>query len=263
MNSKVIYTSLVGAYDTLLQPRYIHPDFDYICFSNNVLQAEAGIWNIRRIPYSHPDKTRHSRYVKLNPHKVLQTYTCSLWIDANIEIMDETIYNRAIHLINAGSLIAQVQHAERDCIYEDIACCIRASKDKEAMLCQQYRFLKQAGYPAHYGLSENNIIYRQHNEKPVVEISENWWQLYLQFSKRDQLSLYYVYWKHNFRPDLLLSEGINARNCSGLQYHPHTPQKPPVLKRMLKNIKWIVNLHRARKERIIASLTSKTTLPVK
>ena len=255
MNNKVIYTSLVGRYDILRQPRCIHPEFDYICFSNDLPQQQAGVWSVREIPWRHPDSTRLSRYAKLNPHKVLQAYTHSLWIDANFEIMDGAIYNRVLELSAAGALIAHVPHYKHDCIYDDIASCIRLSKDTNAALRRQYRFLKQEGYPAHYGLFENGLIYRQHNEQRVIAISESWWQQYMQFSRRDQLSLCYVYWKHDFRPDLLLPPGVNTRNSHCLQYHLHPQQKTPLLISAVKKVKWIVKWHRKRKERIIASLT--------
>ncbi|MCD7978378.1 MAG: DUF616 domain-containing protein, partial [Tannerellaceae bacterium] len=85
MNKKVIYTCLVGNYDSLSQPGIVCEEFDYICFSNNIKEQKIGVWQIRPIPFFHGNKTRLSRYVKLNPHIVLPNYIYSLWIDANIE----------------------------------------------------------------------------------------------------------------------------------------------------------------------------------
>ncbi|MDR2011207.1 MAG: DUF616 domain-containing protein [Bacteroidales bacterium] len=222
-NNKVIYTCLVGEYDILRQPRFIYENFDYICFSNDIPVSCIGVWKIQKIPYKHPDKTRVSRYVKINPHTVLYSYKYSLWIDANVEIVNKDLQNRIEELIELNSKIAQVQHIERDCIYDEITECFKCSKDNVLLLYKQYKFLRKEGYPAHYGLFENNIIYRQHNDSLVVKISEEWWKMYMKFSKRDQLSLCYIYRKLDFAPDLLLPERINTRNCRGLKLYNHPP----------------------------------------
>jgi hypothetical protein len=236
---KVIYTCLVGGYDILRQSHCVYEDFDYICFSNDIPEVNIGIWKIRKIPYDHPDKTRLSRYVKLKPHTVLSEYKYSLWIDANIDIVNEDIRIRIEELIASNSKIAQLQHVTRDCIYDDITACIRLANENMHMLYKQYKFLKAEDYPTHYGLFENNVIYRQHNDKLVMKISENWWELYMKFSKRDQLSLCYIYWKFDFMPDLLLPERINARNFTGLKLCDH--RKLSLYKRIILRLKRVCN----------------------
>jgi hypothetical protein len=238
-NNKVIYTCLVGNHDILRQPRCIYKDFDYICFSNNISVTNVGVWKIRKIPYDHPDKRRLSRYVKLKPHIVLSDYQYSLWIDANIDIVNDDIRHRIEELITLNSKIAQVQHVARDCIYDDIIECIRLANENIHMLYKQYKFLVAENYPTHYGLFENNVIYRQHNDSLVIEISKKWWELYMKFSKRDQLSLCYIYWKLDFEPDLLLPARINARNFTGLKLYDH--HQLSLYERIISKLKRICN----------------------
>lgn len=221
MNKSVIYTCLVGEYDKLIQPRSISRDFDYICFSNDIKCRKIGIWEICPIPFEHPDKTRLSRFVKLNPHIVLTDYDYSIWIDANIEITGDLLYRRVESLIHENVLVAQVQHPFYDCIYTDILECIRFHKDNFQLLIKQYNFLKKEGFPEHYGLFENNLIYRKHNHPQIIQVSQMWWKMYNQFAKRDQFSLCYVYWKLNIHPELIFASGISTRNCSDLCYYPH------------------------------------------
>jgi len=221
-NNKVIYTSLVGKQDQLISPKIIYDDFDYICFSNDISTSKKiGVWNIRSIPYSNPDDTRLSRYVKLNPHLVLPEYEYSIWIDANIEIIDTTLKEQTLNLIKSSSKIANVKHPWSNCIYDDIYECIYRVKDKIPTLISQYKFLIAEGYPIKNGLYENGLIFRKHKDEEVISISNNWWKIYTQYSKRDQLSLCYVYWKHHFTPDLLLPEDKNLRNHAGFKYHKH------------------------------------------
>ena len=93
MNKKVIYTCLVGNYDVLRQPLAIDESYDYICFSNDIKEERVGVWQIRPIPFKHKDKARLSRYVKILPHRALEDYEWSLWMDANIQITKKEFYS--------------------------------------------------------------------------------------------------------------------------------------------------------------------------
>ena len=102
---RVIYTCITGGYDKLRQPEVLDGDFDYICFTDAVGRSEEGVWQIRPIPYSCDDPTRLSRYVKLLPHKVLGEYDESLWIDANIAIRGNGIYDAVRRASSSRSLV--------------------------------------------------------------------------------------------------------------------------------------------------------------
>lgn len=229
---KVIYTSLVGNHDILAQPEVIDFSYDYICFSNDIDKKKVGIWKIRKIPFECKDKTRESRYVKLLPHRVLSEYTYSLYIDANIIIKGQELYNRVAKSINDGSLIAQVNHAIPfwDCIYEEIYHAYQAQKVSFFPAYRQFLHLKRQGFPRHYGLFENNIILRKHNDPLVVKISEEWWNEYQAFSKRDQFSLMYIYWRRGYKADLLFDKDKCTRNVDFLEtkYHENKTYKEKI-----------------------------------
>lgn len=233
----VIFTILVGHYDELLQPLSVDSSFDYICFSNDIKEEKVGVWNIRRIPFEDADKTRVSRYPKLLTHKVLQDYDYSLYMDANIQIISRELYDVVNQKINEGILIAQVPNIFRDCIYKDIEIAYRKRKVDLKGAKRQYEHLKQEGFPIHYGLFENNVILRKHNDPKVIEISEAWWKEYCTYTHRDQFSLMYVYWKHGYMPTFLFGEGKNARNVDCLKLEKHPRKKTFFLRneRMLDN----------------------------
>ena len=88
MNKKVVYTSLVGSYDSLANPVYIMDGWDYICFSNDVIEVKGLIWEIRKIPFKSNNNVRLSRFAKLNPDIVLSEYDVSLYMDANLVMID-------------------------------------------------------------------------------------------------------------------------------------------------------------------------------
>lgn len=234
---KVIYTILVGRYDHLLQPLTVDEGFDYICFSNDFTEDSIGVWKIRKIPFDDADKTRVSRYAKLLPHKVLQEYDYSLYMDANIQIVGREFYRLVNEKIGEGICIAQVPNIFRDCIYKDIEIAYRRRKVDLRGAKEQYRHLKQEGFPAHFGLFENNVILRKHNDAKVIGISEAWWSEYCTYTHRDQFSLMYVYWKNGYMPSYLFGEGKNARNVDFLKLTKH-PRKKTFLFRNEQMLDW-------------------------
>jgi len=223
MNKKAIYTSMVGKYDDFRDPEIKLDGWDYICFSDDLLQKNFSTWEIRSIPCKIKNKLRRSRYVKINPHLVLKNYEFSLWIDANISIYNAQIKNRLEKLINDKVLIAIPKHPLRDCIYDEANVCIEDGRDYKSKINKQINFLKSEGFPENYGLFENNVIFRKHNHPAITDISKAWWKIYLQFSKRDQLSLAYVLWKKNVKFEILLEDGKTARNHEAFKYVKHTP----------------------------------------
>lgn len=227
---KVIYTILVGGYDKLLQPLVVDEGFDYICFSNDFNEEAIGVWSIRNIPFNDSDNTRVSRYAKLLPHRVLQDYDYSLYIDANIQITGSEFYSFVNERILEGVLIAQVPNIFRDCIYKDIEIAYRKRKVDFRGAKRQFEHLKQEGYPKHFGLFENNVILRKHNDPIVVKISEAWWKEYFTYTHRDQFCLMYIYWKQKYKPSILFGEGKNARNVEYLKLEKHPHKKTFILR---------------------------------
>ena len=218
---KAIYTSIVGGYDALRQPSAVDESFDYICFSDDFAESRVGVWQIRPIPCDLTDRGRRSRYVKLLPHRVLSEYDISVWMDANIVVKDPRFYDRVGSAVSSGCLIAQVPHPYRDCVYEEAAWCYKDMRISLGDALRQTRHLSSEGFPRHFGLFENNLIFRRHNDPVVERISENWWKEYESFSARDQLSLMPVYWRESFCPRLLLGEGTNTRNTNLLDVAKH------------------------------------------
>ena len=117
----VVYTVLVGGYDEVLQPVVVDERFDYILFSNDFKESNIGIWRVRQIPkVVMDDSKRLSRYPKTHPETMLSDYKASLYIDANIQILDQWVYDRFIELYNQGKEYAGIKLVltGRDCIYE-------------------------------------------------------------------------------------------------------------------------------------------------
>lgn len=233
MKTKVIYTSLVGNYDELPQPRVIKDDYDFICFTDDICKDSIGVWKVKPIPYDCKNNLRKSRYVKLLPHRVLNDYEVSVWMDANIQIINERFYYIIDKLVANDVKIAQLPHLLSNSVYTEIRNAFYGGKVKAKEAIKQYKHLKEMGFPDESGLFENNVIFRRHKNKDVENISEDWWNEYCNYSERDQFSLMYIYWKHGFNPKYIFDDKHNSRNCDSLKYIQH----PSHVKRIEKGAK--------------------------
>ena len=235
-NKYVIYTSLTGAYDNLPQYEVINPQFDYICFSNDFPpNTQIGQWKIRPIPLKHNNPIHMSRYAKLLPHRVLPSYEWSIWLDANLKITDDRIYSIIKECIIKQEPWNGIKHPKYDCIYDDALECLKLGKAKYKEIMPQIRYLNKANYPKHFGLFENNFIIRRHNNSQVKEICEKWWQIFITFSPRDQLSLFYLFWINNFIPSLVLPPELNTHNVSGIEFTNHP--EPGFIKKIERKLR--------------------------
>jgi len=237
---KVIFTSIVGDYDSLMQPEVVNENYDYICFSNDLTQGRIGVWKIRPIPYSDSNPTRVSRYVKILPHKVLADYDVSVWMDANIIITGDEFYDHVEEMIASGCLIAQVPHLERNSLWDEAAYCYEDMRISLRDAMSQMRHLKDIGFPDNSGMMENNLIFRRHNDTKVKSLSSMWWEEYLAYSSRDQMALMPVYWKEGFYPELLLGEGKNSRNVPYLKIIKHVGMMDESKIKGLRRLPWKV-----------------------
>lgn len=246
-----IYTCIIGHYDVLQQPAVIDDGFDFICFvgkgektsmcagtageeNEAVTQEDAeiqkktgasnrvGAWEIRELPLSFADPALASRYPKMHPHELLPEYECSVWIDGNIAIADDTLYRCARIKEAAGVKYSGVPHPSRDCTYDEASKCRDMRYISYFRLFGIWLFLGLHRFPRHAGLMENNLIFRRHNDPSVVAFDTLWWDKVLHFSRRDQLSVMWCLRRCGIPVDYLLPHRQNARNNSGFKYLHHS-----------------------------------------
>jgi len=222
MNKRVVYTSLAGKGATIKNPAYIFEGWDYICFSDDAVSTpDNDVWKIKPIPSDLKDRRRRSRVVKLQPHLFLQEYEYSLWIDANIEIVSAGFEQRINQLINDNEVLTLIHHPFRQCIYEEAYACIRGGKDHHWKIRQLINHLKKQNFPENYGLYENGVLLRKHNDEKLKKINAEWWDLYHKYSERDQLSLTYLIWKYQLKVCTFFDRGISVRNSEMIIRHEY------------------------------------------
>lgn len=236
MKQFVVYTVQTGGYDSVQQPLVIDDRFDYVLFTDDVRESKKGVWSVRPILYDNKDLTRLSRYPKMHPNELLGEYTASLYIDANVQITGQQIYDRVVECYNLGIDWAGIKHPFRDCIYDEAY--VIYGLDTEANILRWCHRLRKEGYPRHRGLNENNIIFRTRNDK-VKEVDAMWWNLYAEYTRRDQLTLYYLLWKNpELKTDLLLPSGESSLNSDTVTVMKHQKSSKKAGRRGVKESFW-------------------------
>lgn len=212
----VVYTAIFGDYDELIDPKENYEGCDFVCFTDQK-HLKSSIWEIRLIERYDLKPNMMNRKCKIFPHLFLNEYHWSLYVDANIAIISNPLDLASKYLTEYN--IAVPKHFKRDCIYDEAVECIIQGKAGYKETRKQMNYYKNEGMPKSFGLGENNIILRWHDNKIVSKIMNNWWIELNKRTNRDQLSLAYVLWK-NGEQFCFMEEA--ARNASGyFQYLHH------------------------------------------
>ena len=236
MKEFVVYTVLVGGYDDVLQPLVVDPKFDYILFSNDFKEEKIGVWSVRPIPaVVENDNKRLSRYPKTHPETLLSDYKASLYIDANIQILDQWVYDRFVELYSQQIEFAGIKlvMTGRDCIYEHSFDMCQALLEHDYVAIQQCHKLYELGFPRHFGLNENNVLFRVHTER-MRQTDEDWWNWICSYSSRDQFSFMYCLWKNNVPLNYFLPEGEDTRNGSHFRLVDHDGDTQVIKTKIIK-----------------------------
>ena len=198
----IVYTTVFGGYDDPIEQN-LPEGWDWICFSEkNSLSL-------------YTDNSRNAKKFKILPHRYLQEYEYSIFIDGNLEVtgdMDELIdkylmdCNTAFYNHNQAP-----EYDKRNCIYEEARAIkwlyevnpaplsIKVPKDNLDIIQSQMDKYKDIGFPKNLGLIYGGVILRRHNELDCIKVMEDWWTEIRYHSKRDQLSFNYVAWKNKFK----------------------------------------------------------------
>ncbi len=227
--SLVVYNALTDGYDKLEEPEHTPPGVDFFCFSNDVVVPKDSAWRVLPIPLVTDSKPRLIRYPKLNPHLFLKDYESSLWVDSNISVTKELI-DRAFGFVESGSICAMLPHSLRSCVYLEALEALRGCRGDPLEIRRQISFLLKERFPANAGLKECCIIFRRHNHPKVIEFSELWWKMLVEFSTRDQLGVGYALKRAGLVPEDFAQPDILKR-----VQRPHLPARvvqPCILRRL-------------------------------
>ncbi len=214
--TKVVYTCVTGNYDEIINHKYINDDWNYVCFTDNIPKDKNKfIWKFRSLKFDKLNDVRNSRWHKLHPHILFPEYNESLYVDANIDILNNRIFQDIKRADIARQLMSIGPHPERHNIYDEFDACEFLKKDNIKTIEKQKSIIKNSGFSGSFGtFFETNIVYRKHNNKKIIKIMSDWWYWIKNYSYRDQLSLVYVLWKNNFKIKALTNNAYRNNKSS-------------------------------------------------
>jgi hypothetical protein len=204
-----VYTSIFGGYDNLIDDQFQMDGVDFICFTDRNIESKT--WKVVKSTPIYNDPNRNAKKYKILPHRYLNDYDWSVWIDGNFKVISD------IRGLCNGDPYKVYDHMQafdkRDCIYDESQAIINFGKinskktpergiknwkDNPKLIVDQTNRYISEGYPKQNGLVSNGIIIRNHNSSDVIKNMEDWWNEIKHNSKRDQLSFNYIAWKNKF-----------------------------------------------------------------
>ena len=195
----VIYTCITGQYDTLNAPLYYDDRISYVCFTDDKkLNSEK--WIVEHIKNTNVDNVMLSKQYKFHPERFFSDYELSIWVDGKYLIRNN-LFNYVRSYMRDNPILC-FPHPERNCIYEEAACCINNHIGVKQDIIRQIADYYVGGYPFDNGLYEMGCIVRRHNDDFVKELMNGWEKEVRRYSYRDQISFPYVCYQHDFKPDI-------------------------------------------------------------
>lgn len=194
MTGLVIYTAITGGKDKLRDPKHILPGAEYVCFTDTP-GVRSSIFDIRALPFTEATPRLTARRLKLFPHLLFPQHETSLWVDGSRLIRGDL---NGLLQEAGGAFMAAFTHPHRGCLYQEAELCARLGRDDPALLAAHIAQYRREGVPENLGLAETGVLLRRHHVPVVKTLMEAWWQQVATHSQRDQVSLPYVLWKHNF-----------------------------------------------------------------
>ncbi|MDO5851958.1 MAG: glycosyltransferase, partial [Methanobacteriaceae archaeon] len=177
-NKLVIYTVITDNSDEISKPLYINDNFDYICFTNNP-NLKSEFWQIKLI-----ENIELLKY-KTMPHKYLSKYDYSLWIDPNINIINNLEECLHKYLKNNKFL------------------CIENIEDNNKIIQKQLKQYESEGYLVNNNCIASEFIFRKHDDKDIINTMNCWYDESIKEGYDPNLSLNYACWKTNIDIDIL------------------------------------------------------------
>jgi hypothetical protein len=198
MKMKNRHTKL-ETYAQPLDPEYKPDNIDFIYFTDKKEHPRfnSKIWELRTVDIdSKIGPIKMSKLYKILAYKFLPEYDISIWMDTHCVPKLDKILEPLKYLENNSSI--WFKHDERNCIYDEVKHCDKIKKDKLENMTPQIKKYKNDGFPENFGLTENTIHWKRHDDPLFNKCMDDWWEEVKNGSIRDQICLMYCFWKNNY-----------------------------------------------------------------
>jgi hypothetical protein len=192
----VVYTVLVGAKEALANPLALLPpgsrsdlELDFVCLTDNP-RLRSPVWRIELLPGGHLPAEKLSRRPKTMPHEYFPDAEFSLYIDNTVAFKRLPQRSDLVAGPAGGPVFRAFQHPNRKDLREEATVIAMLGYDDVDVVCRQLDFIGRT-YPleSFQPLTTATVLLREHHHDSVRGVGQTWWETFLAFSKRDQLSL--------------------------------------------------------------------------
>lgn len=209
----VVYSCIVGDYDTPRPPLYRDSHISYVLFRDTHLDEPVEGWDVRPILediLSLGDRTTANRYIKFHPYELFASeYDATVYVDGNVQPISDLSYY--VDLIRPHIGIALHSHRFRRTIGEEAQACKASGRGDPSFMDMQLSHYAEEGFPLEWGLLECNVIAADLHNVEARTIFSDWWDEFLRSrSGRDQLALPYVLWRHGIAQEDVAVMGRNV-----------------------------------------------------
>lgn len=212
-----VYTTLFGDIDNLFPVLNPAEGVDYLCFTDRPREAEG--WTQVIVDPKQASDNLNAKIFKILPHRYLQDYEYSMFVDANTVFLGRT--GELVDLCRQGGDFVMWQHPLRDDAYTEVCAVIAHRRHGPEFILDQIRHYAEQGFPRNSGMFEASFIWRRHMAPEVSALMDQWWEEICRLSTRDQISLSYLVWKTGMRPRLLPAELGTSRDNIFFFKAPH------------------------------------------
>lgn len=195
----VVYTCLLEEGETLYQPNDVESRMDYICFTTieEKWGTTEGVWKFYKIDNTDNwEKSKIETEYCILAHEILKDYDYSVWINHSIMIAGEIEHFCKVYA--EGNSFLGFSQCNEDCLYSDISYTQMATDDLNIEMRKRIHRYKKEGYPEHNGLIDCCIMIRNHHDKQLQKVMNEWWEESQDFSVIEKNCFNYVAWKNDF-----------------------------------------------------------------
>ena len=199
MKEKIcVYTCITGNYDNLQEIENKEKEIDYYCFTNNK-NIKSNTWKIIYIEDEKLSNVKLARKIKILGHPIInENYDILLWMDGAV-VFKKKIKDFIKKYLSKDDNLVAFKHGERNSIKDECDACIRFRKETKENIRKILKFYEKENYHHDNGLIESTVyIKRTHNDL-VDSTMQLWFDMILNYSKRDQLSFNYCIHKTGLR----------------------------------------------------------------
>lgn len=195
-----VISAVYGAYDEVkpaLPQEDVNCEWVFVTDDLTIADGHLG-WRVIHDPQPGMTPMRAVKRPKTCPWDFTDALA-SIWIDGSVRVTSPRFAAEALALADP---IAQFDHPDRDCIYDEADEALRVPKYAAEPIAEQAMAYHVTGHPAHWGLWAATVIARWHTGEVKVA-GRAWADEIFRWSFEDQISQPYVLRVLGLRPAVL------------------------------------------------------------